>query len=286
MIEGFSPSSFFIDIFLYKAFYEHLKDFSSRSMISLSVTNIDISTGKIMNMKREIAIDKLLFVYLNDLYLASLITSPCLEKELAIGYLFTEGFIDSLEDIKQISVEGCKVNVKLAKEFNHLYGIPENTWFLNYSATELPGILDVNAVKSIDSEIIIPAVEILNMKMEFERRGKIHKKTRGTHSAALFSHKGEILSFAEDVTRHNAIDKVIGDALLKGFDFKHSVLFSSGRPSASMVLNAVKAQIPIFASIAYPSISGIMFAEEKGVTLVNVKRNSVKIFTHKERVLR
>jgi len=113
---------------------------------------------------------------------------------------------------------------------------------------------------------------------------KVFKTTGGTHSAAIFEN-GKLIAFAEDVGRHNAVDKVIGMAALGKTDFSKSVLVSSGRQPANMVLKAARVGIPIIASIAAPIYSGIEAARKTGVTLICfVRGQRINVYSNPERV--
>ena len=99
--------------------------------------------------------------------------------------------------------------------------------------------------------------------------------------------EGEVLAYAEDVGRHNAVDKVIGALALDGGDFSRCVLVSSGRQSSYMVLKAARVGIPVVVSQAGPLESGIRVAEELGVTLICFARGRrMNIYTHPKRVFR
>jgi len=105
------------------------------------------------------------------------------------------------------------------------------------------------------------------------------------HSAALFQNES-LVAFAEDIGRHNAVDKVIGIAALQKVDFSRCVLLSSGRQPANMVLKAARVGVPIVASIAGPVYSGIEAALKTGVTLVCfVRGERLNVYSFPERVL-
>jgi FdhD protein len=116
--------------------------------------------------------------------------------------------------------------------------------------------------------------------------GTVYKLTGGVHVAALFE-EGRFVAIAEDVGRHNTIDKVIGIGIQANINFSHSVLVSSGRQPADMVLKAARVSIPIIVSIAGPIRSGIIAAKNTGVTLVCFARNhQLKIYTSPDRIIK
>jgi FdhD protein len=100
----------------------------------------------------------------------------------------------------------------------------------------------------------------------------VFRETGGTHSA-LLNREGEgVVAFSEDVGRHNALDKVIGAAIMRKVDLGECILASSGRLSGEMVLKAAKAGIPVICSVSAPLLSGIRIAEAAGVTLIGFVR--------------
>lgn len=136
-------------------------------------------------------------------------------------------------------------------------------------------------VKSANS---LKADEALAMVQEVNRKLKLLWTITGTHSASLFSNNN-MVAFAEDVGRHNAMDKVIGIATLSNVDFSKSILISSGRPPADMVLKAARVGIPIVISVRGPIQSSIIAAEKTGVTLICFARGQMmNVYTFPNRI--
>ena len=118
-----------------------------------------------------------------------------------------------------------------------------------------------------------------------QRETHLYKETGGCHGAAIFDSNGKILSVKEDIGRHNAIDKVIGDLLLLGKKFNDKILISTGRLTGDSVLKAIRAKIPIVASLSAAIESGIRLAFAYGITLIGFVRGArLNIYTHPERI--
>jgi formate dehydrogenase accessory protein FdhD len=114
---------------------------------------------------------------------------------------------------------------------------------------------------------------------------KTFRKTGAVHIAALYSATGELMTFSEDVGRHNAADKVIGTGALKESDFSKCFLASSGRLTGDIVLKAARMRIPIVASMAAVVDSGIDVAQRTGITLIGfVRGKRMNVYTHAERI--
>jgi formate dehydrogenase accessory protein FdhD len=215
-------------------------------------------------------------------------------KELSIGHILSEGMIKSLDEIREISLgtEGkCKIKLRLGIDSKKRIGFSQPFARLIVSAcgstdywpiSKLADRLDLPNVarnSSINAKIISESVKQLNLI------AKTFRKTGGVHIAALFSVDGELYVFAEDVGRHNAVDKVVGAAALKNVDFKNCFLALSGRLTGDIVLKAARIGIPLIASMTAALDSGIDVALRTGITLVGfVRGKRITIYTNSERV--
>ena len=103
---------------------------------------------------------------------------------------------------------------------------------------------------------------------------KIFKETGGTHSALLKDTKSEFEAYAEDVSRHNALDKVIGAGLLERVDFSNCILSTSGRLSGEMIIKAARAEIPVVCSMSAPLQSGVTVAKKAEIMLFGFVRGT------------
>jgi formate dehydrogenase accessory protein FdhD len=112
------------------------------------------------------------------------------------------------------------------------------------------------------------------------------RKTGGVHVAALYSRNGELITYAEDVGRHNAVDKVIGTVALQKPDFSNWFLASSGRLTGDIVLKASRVGIPVVASLATAVSSGVDVARRTGQTLIGFVRGTrMNVFTYPQRII-
>lgn len=244
-----------------------------------------IKDGISSDVEDEVIVDTFLTVSLNDKHVASFICSPGLEEEAAVGYLFSAGILNSINQVKKVTKKEYNVDVQ-TMEFISIPNPTENIitsacgtpeeWLKLRKGFKLPR---VESNFTVRSTIITSAIRQLNELSEIFRR------TGGTHAAALFNSDGRLLCSAEDVSRHVAIDKVIGKGLMSKTDLKNSFLVSTGRLASDMVVKAVYAGIPVVASLAAPFSSGIQLAEATGTTLVGfVRGNRMNIYTYPERV--
>ena len=255
-----------------------------------------ITTWKIKKLRKEeveeledyVAVESPVNIYINNRHFVTIFASPQLLKELAIGHLISEGVINNIEEISEISIRNTNVLVTLKssdidlEEFKLFRMITtECTSLSNYVET-----LKTMSDLKIDSKLSVEPSKILEMMNKMNKMSKIYRKTGGTHVAALFNKDAELLHLAEDVGRHSAIDKVIGLALMNNCDLGNSILTNSGRITASMVFKAARTGIPIIASLSAPINSGLIAAEKIGITLVCfVRGHRMNIYTYPQRIL-
>jgi FdhD protein len=244
--------------------------------------------GKKRFLSEEVAVEEPLSIYLNGEHFVTLQASPQMKRELALGHMIAEGHIKSLNEVEEVQVKSQRVNITLNKACNSFPEASQAAVTITTSGQVGPDFLKV--LEEVQKPHAAPvaklgAAKISDMVNKLNERCRVHERTRGTHSAAIFDFDGKLVSFAEDVGRHNAVDKVIGAALLRGEDLTRCALFSSGRQSAYMVLKAVRTHIPVVVSIAHPLESGIRVADKGGVTLIHASRNSIKVYTNAERLI-
>ncbi len=233
----------------------------------------------------DLALDEPVCIFVNGEYHATLIATPALVEELVAGYLFTEGVIGSASDIRTMKVEKDRVSVELVREVD-LRGASVGVMNLIVTACGSGGG-NAGSLKlpRIESILKVRADVVVLMFAELNRRSTTHGATGGTHAAMLSTPTGEVEAFAEDVGRHNAVDKAIGSMLLRRADPTGCVLVMTGRLSGEIVQKAGRARIPVVASMTVPLVSGIRLAEAMGQTLVSLSKGRLKVYVNEERVI-
>lgn len=248
---------------------------------------------RISGEDREEFTDKLAREYaftiiLNNEELATLLCSPIGLEYLAVGFLFSESLIENKEEIKKITlnkqrgmiyVETRKAMV-LPKEFlfKRLITSGCGKGALFYNATDAQGAAKVN------SRLKISVSEVSDLLNEFQLRSRIYKETGGVHSSALCDTKN-ILIFSEDIGRHNAVDKVFGECILKDISVADGILISSGRISSEILLKAVRRGIPIIISISAATDMAVNLATDLNITLIGFARGKkINIYTNSWRI--
>jgi len=218
-------------------------------------------------------------------------------KELTAGFLFSIGIINTIEDLSKIKIDQIegKVYVELEKsldlskilEMNPVSRVIDTTcgipspWrnLIKDKLEEAKNSDDSKESITIDSDVIFSAL------IKMQKETPLFKETGGCHGAAIFDLEGNLVVASEDIGRHNAIDKVIGALLLKKEPFNNKILTSTGRLTGDSVLKAVRAQIPIVASLSAAIESGIRLAFSYGITLIGFARGKrMNIYTNPNRI--
>ncbi|HWB61593.1 MAG TPA: formate dehydrogenase accessory sulfurtransferase FdhD [Chthoniobacteraceae bacterium] len=224
--------------------------------------------------------------------------TPGHDKELAAGFLLSEGIIRRAEDISDMAdSQGCEVS-----EFKNIIdvtlapGVELDLEKLtrHVFASSSCGVCGKASIDAVRQNFPVIAAENLAVSLETIARlpatlreaQATFARTGGLHAAAIFDGRGKLLVLREDVGRHNALDKVIGHGLLRGpFPFDEHVLLVSGRASFEIMQKALAARIPIVCAVSAPSSLAVEFARENGQTLVGFLRGeTMNIYAHAGRI--
>ena len=231
--------------------------------------------------------------------------TPTHDFELALGFLYSEGIITSSYS-QVMSVKYCVdagrqateniVRVELKPDISLNLKLLQR----NFYATSSCGVCGKASIEAIDNMICdipkqnpeqnalkISKEYIYNLPKSLAQYQKVFEYTGGLHAAALFDVAGKIILLREDIGRHNALDKIIGNALTQDLLPLHDkILLMSSRASFELIQKAVMANIAVIATIGAPSSLAIQTAEQFGITLIGFLRNdSFNIYTGKERIL-
>ncbi len=221
--------------------------------------------------------------------------TPGHDRELAAGFLLTEGMVRSAEDVVEIApcLEGDApentLNVFLAPGVEVDFEQLTRHVFAS-SSCGLCGKASIEAVHQhfppVESRVAISARVLAALPERMRAAQRTFAKTGGLHAAAIFDTSGKLVVLREDVGRHNAVDKVLGHGLLEGrLPFDAHVLLVSGRASFEIVQKALAARIVIVAAVSAPSSLAVEFANESGQTLVGFLRgHRMNVYTQPERI--
>lgn len=208
--------------------------------------------------------------------------TPGNDEELAAGFLFTEGIIQHRQQIQHISpaLPGMNtVRVTLHPEIVPKLQQAERNFYTT-SSCGVCGKASIDAIKTVSvfdnlSDNLLVAEEVLHgLHASLLQQQAVFDRTGGLHASALFTPAGNICMLREDVGRHNALDKLIGTALLQDqLPLNNFILLLSGRASFELVQKAAMAGIQVVAAVGAPSSLAVALAQEYDMTLLGFLRN-------------
>ncbi len=219
----------------------------------------------------------------NDRELATLIASPHDLRFLVAGFLRVNGFVHSVNDFQMLSVcpDMSTANVRVKGEIpEKLKPVLTSGCGTGISFT-LPGSDMPDKVNPADVQLITPA-DLFAIMEDLALRAQQYKAHGGIHSAAVGA-SGKILLYAEDLGRHNTVDRLAGESLLKGINLVGQTLVTSGRISSEMVAKAAHLGVRVLVSRTSPTDMAVRLAEEQGIMLVGYLRGGKFIvYSHPE----
>lgn len=219
--------------------------------------------------------------------------TPGNDDELAAGFLFTEGIITNSSHIDCIKGSGADPNKRVVILKDDILPVLQNTErnFYTTSSCGVCGKASIDAVKTIsafnDTVHFTVSTEILYaLPTELLQQQKIFESTGGLHAAALFTVDGQFMLLKEDVGRHNAVDKLIGDLFLQQqLPLSNNILLLSGRAGFELIQKAAMAGIKMIAAFGAPSTLAVELAMENDITLIGfLRNNSMNIYSGKQRI--
>lgn len=226
---------------------------------------------------------------------AVVMRTPGHDEELTAGFLVTEGVVQKPHDILEISqcpstgnTHGNVVDVLLGGAVVNWESLTRHVF--SASSCGLCGKTSIDSVfqrfPQVDADWQVSAELLTRLPEQLRAAQETFSKTGGLHASAIFDRAGNLLVAREDVGRHNALDKVLGFGLQKGWlPFSEHILLVSGRVSFEIIQKALAAGIPIVAAISAPSSLAVEFAQEAGQTLIGFLRgNTMNVYTHPHRV--
>ena len=233
----------------------------------------------------EIIHERLVSVFVNGQELMTAMCSPIQQDALAIGFLANEGVIASMDEVRDVHIcpSGACVDVWLAKANFE----PPRRMILTSGCGGGVTFQDLSqSYPALDSDRRITPEKLWALMDDLNAAAELYSRARGVHTSGI-SDGERLLLVAEDVGRHNTLDKLRGMALMQGIDTRDSILISTGRVSSEMITKARHMGSPIVGSRTSPTSLSAGLADEWNITLVGyIRRNSMNVYTHGERVIR
>lgn len=235
-------------------------------------------------VEAEIIHEKLVSIFVNGQELATIMCTPCDQDTLALGFLANEGIIQSMNDVRAIHVcpSGVCVDAWLKsasfeapRRMIATSGCGGGVTFDDLSRTYAP----------VRGDIRVLPEQLWALMDSLNQNAQLYKRARGVHTSVL-SDGQRLLAIAEDVGRHNTLDKLRGQALRDNIDTNNRIILTTGRISSEMINKARSMGVPLVCSRTSPTSLSVRLAAEWQITLVGyLRRNSMNLYTHPQRVL-
>ncbi|NLJ75824.1 MAG: formate dehydrogenase accessory sulfurtransferase FdhD [Peptococcaceae bacterium] len=229
-----------------------------------------------------------LTVFLNGLEIATLVCSPIAYRELAVGFLLSEGLLQDLGDIKKINCNDKEkwVRVETTAATTQKKGHQQQTAGYNVDKKGAsPSGNDVDKLSPVESSAGFLADMVPRLIDLLEEKSSTFRLTGGVHGAALADSKNMFVMY-EDIGRHNAVDRVLGYSFLNQINNADKILLLSGRVSSEILIKAVRRGVPLVVSRSAPTQLALELADRFGVTVIGFARGQkFNIYSHKEKII-
>jgi FdhD protein len=227
--------------------------------------------------------------------LAVTMRTPGHDAELSVGFLYTEGLIQTRHEIVAIQAGDAQsgpapcnvVTVHLTRSIDPTM-VQRN--FYTTSSCGICGKASLEQIAVHCSPVapgpVVPQSVVVELPATLRHAQRLFTQTGGLHASGLFDERGHLISLREDVGRHNAVDKLVGQMVLGGnIPLTENILLVSGRTSLEIMQKAAMAQVPIVCAISAPSSLAVEVARRFGMTLIGFLRDRhFNIYTHPERL--
>jgi formate dehydrogenase accessory protein FdhD len=260
-------------------------------MRQVDMLRLDLSTGKAEKTVDCVAEEVPLQISINSAYSLVIWCSPMQFKELAVGYLLAENILKSVDEIRVVTIneKAFTCQIKLTDNVNldeRMKQLPQRKRVVPLIKASTSPYQHGEKIPRVESNLRVKAQVIFDCINDLNTRAKGFKETGGLHDSAIYKAGGSIVAFAEDVGRHNTVDKVIGAAALAKVNFSECFMTITGRVPGDMIYKAAKVGIPLVASMAAVLSSGIVAAEKANIGLVGfVRGKRMNIYTGAQRII-
>jgi FdhD protein len=253
--------------------------------------------GSCRARNESLAIEEPLEIRVRGRSVAVTMRTPGHDRELAAGFLLSEGIVRQRSDV--VAILHCRgaaapentLNVFLSSSLKVDFAQLTRHVFAS-SSCGMCGKATIASVHQhfppVASSLRVAVRTLMDLPMLMRASQAAFDRTGGLHAAALFDASGKLIVLREDVGRHNAVDKVLGHGLLEGrLPFDSHLLMVSGRASFEILQKALAARIPIVCAVSAPSSLAVEFARQSGQTLVGFLRGeTMNLYAGAERIVR
>ncbi len=221
-----------------------------------------------------------LTIYVNQQELVTILCTPTKLNFLVLGFLYAEGIISSINEVIMMRMceEESLADVRLS---NPEYKLPTQRTLTSGCGG---GAVFKTYGQRVDSKLVVTPLEVQSIMKKFQEQMELYRLSGGVHTSAL-SDTRNLLVVAEDIGRHNTLDKIQGECIARGLSTRDRLLLTTGRVSSEMLLKAAKMQVPVVVSRHSPTASAVSLARDLGIALVGHARGSrLQVYSYPERL--
>lgn len=221
-----------------------------------------------------------LAISVNRQELVTILCTPTKLNYLVLGFLYAEGIISGINEVASMRVceDESLADVMLS---NPEYELPKHRTLTSGCGG---GATFQTQGQRVDSELVVPPREVLSLMKKLQEQMELYRLCGGVHASALADTKN-LLAVAEDIGRHNTLDKIQGECLSRELPTRDRLLLSTGRLSSEMLVKAAKMQVPVVVSRHSTTESAVSLARDLGITLVGQARGGrLSVYSHPERL--
>ena len=232
-------------------------------------TYVTVRGGRVSEVAGDVVREQPLTIHVNGEKFLTLLCSPMMLEALVVGYLWMEKVIGDVDEIARVEVSAVdgRADVTLTRPVT----LPTERILTSGCGGGITFRIDHRLFPRLDSALRVRPADLADGMKQLFQAATHYQRSRGIHGAALFD-GARLLVVAEDVGRHNAVDKIKGQALLAGMPTADRVLLSTGRISSEMLLKAARMGVPVVASRTSPTEMAVALAEQLNVTVVGYVR--------------
>jgi FdhD protein len=257
---------------------------------------VKIDEREARRIEDDVVMEEPLEIRVNGESFTVTMRTPGDDFDLAVGLLWTEGIIKSRDEIGTIAYCPDEEQPELKNVVNVILvdsgrKLESSRRLWSNSSCGLCGKATLDSIR----RVCVPVISTLSVSQDLLyslpsrlRQAQANfERTGGIHAVGLFDSKGSLLILREDIGRHNAVDKVLGAALVSELAMSQAIMMVSGRLGFEIAQKALTAGIPLVASISAPSSLAVELANDFGMTTVGFLRGrSMNVYSHPERVVR
>jgi FdhD protein len=251
----------------------------------------DVDTQQPVIATTRVAVEAPITIEVEDFGTYTVLCSPADRQAMVAGFMYSEGIINTIDDIEILEERGespVVIRVRLRDKSSVADAAGRGHLVTSSSGrSKSVSIADkIAAMHTVGNSLTIAPKLVRGMTMKLSDNQVIFKESGGTHAMCLFNAAGDVVSFAEDIGRHNALDKAIGKCLILKLPTAGLGAVFSGRISLEMVGKCARAGIELICAVSAPTSLALQAASQCGISvLAFVRDTKATIYTHPERVM-